>query len=209
MKLIIAVMAVLLPALSAPAQQPVQNKKIEPYVIGERMPDLPLQNIINFNHSNASLSSLGDKLIILDFWNIHCTSCIYMFPMEDSLQEIFSKDVQFVLVTSDTKERVETFLSKYNAGRKKPLGLPVITGDHIFNRLFRFLYIPHYVWVAPNGLILAESSDWFITKENIANTLLPIRAEEKRLQGNRYADFNLYMQKPTKELLQSLSSTNN
>ena len=201
-------MAMLLPALSASAQRPVQNEEIEPYVIGNRIPDLPLQQIINNKDTTITLSSFGDKLIILDFWNIHCTSCIYMFPTEDSLQALFPNDVQFILVTGDTKARVEVFLSKYNASQKKPLGLPVVTDDKIFSRLFHFMYIPHYVWIAPNGLILAESSDWFITKENIANTLQPIRAEEKRLQGNRYADFNLHMQKPTKEMLQSLSTIN-
>lgn len=209
MKLIIAVMAVLLPALLTFSQQSAQKQEIQPYVIGNRIPDLPMQKIINYNDSTATLSSFGDKLIILDFWNIHCTSCIYMFPTEDSLQAMFPNDVQFVLVTADTKDRVEMFLSKYNAIRKKPLSLPVVTGDRVFSRLFRFMYIPHYVWIAPNGLILAESSDWFITRENIANTLLPIRAEEKRLRGNKYADFNLHMQKPTKELLQSLSTFNN
>lgn len=84
--------------------------------------------------------------------------------------------------------------------------MPIVTNDKVLRKLFSFFALPHYVWIAPNGLILAQSSDVFITKENIANTLLPIRAEEARLQGNAHAAFNLYMQKPSAELLQIISS---
>ena len=186
-----------------------QTTDITPFYIGDRVPELPLKNILNYKDSVANLSSFGDKLIILDFWNIHCTSCIHMFPLEDSLQAMFPNDVQFILITSDKKEQVDRFLTKYNGMQKKPLSLPVITNDRVLSRLFRFTYIPHYVWLAPNGSILAQSSDCFINKENIVNTLVPIRAEEARLQGNKYGDFNLHMQKPTKELLQLLSSIDN
>jgi thiol-disulfide isomerase/thioredoxin len=186
-----------------------QNTEITPFYIGDRVSDLPLKNIINYKDSATTLSSFGDKLIILDFWNIHCTSCIRMFPLEDSLQAMFPNDVQFILITEDTKEKVARFLSNYNGIQKKPLSLPIITNDLVFGKLFRFTYIPHYVWLAPNGLILAQSSDCFISKENIANALVPIKAEEQRLQGNKYADLNLHMQKPTKELLQLLSSIDN
>lgn len=186
-----------------------QNIEIVPFQIGERVPDLPLKNIINYKDSTATLSSFGNKIIILDFWNIHCGSCIRMFPLEDSLQAMFSDDVQFVLVTKDPKEKVEQFLKKYNALQKKPLTLPVITDDRFLSKMFRFSYIPHYVWVSPSGQIMAESSDYFISKENIANTLIPIRAEEARLRGNKYADFNLQMQKPSKEVLQLLSLIDN
>ena len=211
----------LLPILSALAQESpqgkiisakgiaAQTKEIDPFYIGDRFPDLTLKNIINYKDSVAALSSFGDKIIILDFWNIHCTSCIYMFPLEDSLQTMFPDDVQFILITSDKKEQVARFLTKYNGMRNQPLSLPVITNDQVLSRMFRFTYIPHYVWLAPNGLILAESSDYFINKENIVNTLVPIREEEARLHGKRYADFNLHMQKPTKELLQLLSSIDN
>lgn len=177
-----------------------QKLDIVPYQIGERIYDLSLENIINYKDTIARLSSFGNKIIILDFWNIHCTSCIQMFPLEDSLQEKFRDDIQFILVTSDEREKVEQFLKQYNTLHKKPLALPIITNDRYLSKMFRFTSIPHYVWIAPNGQIMAETSDYFITKENIINTLIPIRAEEKRLQGNPYADINLNMQKPPKAL---------
>lgn len=221
MKLIIAAMSLLLSALYAGAQPStraktnsgktltVEKKEIQPFTVGDRIPDLPVKNIINYEDCAVSLSSFGNKIIILDFWNIHCTSCIRMFPLEDSLQAMFPNDVQFVLITRDSKEQVSRFLSKYNSTHKKPLALPVMVDDSAYISLFRFIYIPHYVWIAPNGTILAQSADCFINAENIANTLLPIRAEEKRLKGNKYADLNLRMLKPGKELLELLSLTDN
>lgn len=185
-----------------------QNLEIVPYQIGERMPDLPLKNIINYKDSTGSLSQFGNKLLILDFWNVHCGTCIGMFPKEDSLQAIFSDDVQFLLVTSDSKEKVMALLEKYNSAHKKPLSLPIIFGDELFSKLFRFSYLPHYVWVAPNGRIMGQTSHEFITKENLANTLLPIRKEEQRLKGNKYADINLKMPKPSQAMLRVLSIIN-
>lgn len=215
MKLFIAVMAMLLPML--PVAQPTsrgpnkvdQLNEIRAFTIGERIPDLPLLNLVNYDDCALSLSSFGDKIIILDFWNIYCTSCIRMFPLEDSLQAMFPDDVQFILITGDSKERVGGFLSKYNSTHEKRLSLPVVTSDSAFSKLFRFSYIPHYVWIAPNGLILSESSDWFINKQNIINVLKPVREEEKRLKGNKYADVNLHMLQPTRELLQQLSLIDN
>lgn len=221
MKIIIAALGLLLSALYTQAQPstgaktnrgetvPAEESLIQPLTVGDRLPDLPVKNIINYEDCAVSLSSFGNKILILDFWNIHCTSCIRMFPLEDSLQAMFPNDVQFILITRDSKERVSGFLSKYNSSHKKPLALPVVFDDSAFRKLFRFFYIPHYVWIAPNGTILAQTEDSFINAENIANTLIPIRAEEKRLQGNKYADLNLEMMKPSKELLQLLSLTDN
>lgn len=186
-----------------------QNLEIVPYQIGERMPDLPLKNIINYKDSTGSLSQFGNKILILDFWDTHCTTCIKMFPVEDSLQSMFPNDIQFILVTADSKIKVEAFLERYNAIQINPLSLPIVTEDRLLSKLFRFSYIPHYVWIAPNGQILAESNDYFITKESIVNTLLPIRAEEQRLKGNKYADINLKMQKPSPDILKILSIIEN
>lgn len=186
-----------------------QNLEIVPFQIGERVPDLPLKALINYKDSARSLSQFGNKILILDFWDTHCTSCIKMFPLEDSLQSLFPNDIQFLLVTADSEMKVEAFLEKYNSIRERPLSLPIVTGDRLLNKLFRFSYIPHYVWIAPNGQILAETNDWFITKESISNTLLPIRAEEQRLKGNKYADINLKMKQPSSDVLKILSIDKN
>lgn len=185
-----------------------QNLEIVPFQIGERVPDLPLKNIINYKDSTATLSVFGDKIIILVFWNIHCGSCISMMPKEDSLQALFPDDVQFIMVTEDSKEKVEEFLTKYNGRHKTPLGSPIMTNAQVFSRMFRFTYIPHYVWIAPNGMILAQTGQFFITPENISNTLIPIRKEEVRLQDNKFADQNLKMLKPSEYILRALSIIN-
>lgn len=185
-----------------------QNIEVKPFQIGERLPDLPLKNIINYKDTTTTLSDFGNKIIILDFWATWCTSCIKMFPLEDSLQTVLSDAVQFILITDESKKDVLVFLEKYNRSNRS-LTLPIIAEDSAFSRLFRFRAIPHYVWLAPNGSVLAESNSFFITKDNILNTLLPIREEEKRLEGNKYADVNLKMQKPSEELLERLSFNKN
>lgn len=193
--------------LAMPFFLKAQQEEISPLTIGERIPDMPLPGILNYKDTAASLSSFGNKLIILDYWNEHCINCIKMFPIEDSLQVAFANDIQFILVTDDDASSVQNFLKKYKKLHGKALTLPIMAGDKWVRKLFRFLYIPHYIWIAPNGVIIAESSSHFISSENIANSLLPIRAEEQRLKGNKYADINLKMKKPEIELLRKLSLT--
>lgn len=198
-------MAVLCLLHHVSAQVISQDSGIEPLQIGQHIPDMPLPGLLNYKDAIASLSSFGNKLIIIDYWNEHCTNCIRMFPLEDSLQSLFADDIQFLLVTDDDDATVRKFLVRYKELHGKELSLPIVADDKWVRKLFTFTYIPHYIWIAPNGVILAESSSHFISKENIANTLLPIRAEEERLKGKKYAYINLHMKKPTAEFLQKLS----
>lgn len=160
-----------------------QNIEVVPFQIGERVPDLPLKNIINSKDSISTLSGFGNKLIILDFWDTHCTTCIRMFPLEDSLQVMFRNVIQFLLVTSDSDETVADFLQKYKIKQGKPLLLPILANDSLFKNLFAFTYIPHYVWIAPNGKILAQSSHSMVSRQTIESLTSWIDADYKRARS--------------------------
>lgn len=184
-----------------------QKIKIDPFYIGDRIPDLVLKKIINYKDTTTNLSSFGDKLIIFDFWSIHCGSCIKMFSKEDSLQRLLGENVQFILITTDKREDVENFLVRYNKDHR-PIPFPIIVEDKLFNELFRLKYLSQFVWIAPNGLVLAHTSDYLITEGSIKQTLISIREREARLKGNKYADFNLHMQKPSKAFTILLNELN-
>ncbi|WP_158639613.1 TlpA family protein disulfide reductase [Arachidicoccus ginsenosidivorans] len=176
-----------------------QKISIEPFYIGDRVPDIQLNNIVNYKDSIINLSHFGDKMVILDFWNIHCGSCIKMFAKEDSIQQLLKQDIQFLLVTTDKKEDVEKFIEKYNKIHAR-LPFPIVIRDKSLRQLFRFKFVPHYVWIAPNGLILAQTSDNLINKEAILKALAPFRVLEKRLKGLKSTNYGLHMQPPSQEL---------
>lgn len=152
-----------------------QKTTIEPFYIGDRVPDLPLNRIINYKDSAASLSSFGEKLIILDFWSTHCASCIAMLPMEDSLQQAMNDKLQFILVTIDPKEKVASFLKRWENLHQAKLSMPIVCSDSVLSYLFRHHSVPHYAWLAPDGSLLAQTSgEHFINATSIQQLLLPV-----------------------------------
>ena len=137
-------------------------QKIEPFYIGDRIPDLPLHRIINYKDSTAKLSSFGDKLVVLSFWSTYCKSCIELFGLEDSLQRLNENKLQIILVTMDAKEKVLPFIWRYNEARQTKLSLPVIYGDSVLVHLFRHHSVPHYAWMAPGGQLLGQTGSEYM-----------------------------------------------
>jgi thiol-disulfide isomerase/thioredoxin len=163
-----------------------QNVEIVPFQIGERVPDLPLKNIINYKDTKATFSSFGKKLIIIDFWHTHCGTCIAMFPLEDSLQTQFKEQLQFLLVTAEAKEDVEDFLQKRNSLKQPNITIPIITNDIWLNKMFSHIYNPHYVFLAPNGEFLAQSSSLLITANIIEGIIKSIDKDIARSKAKNY-----------------------
>lgn len=189
-----------------------QKIEIDPYYIGDRVPDLPLENILNYKDSVATLSSFGDKIIILDFWNIHCGSCISMFPLEDSLQKIMKDKIRFVMVTPDSPERTKRFLNRWDSLHGERFSIPVVTGDRVLNKLFRYRYIPHFVWIAPDGRVLAQTSHAFIDQMVVSQVLRSDSAYKADLIQNHYTkDAFTYppLTKKMLELIYQLKINNN
>lgn len=163
-----------------------QKIDIAPFFINDRIPDLPLNNIINYKDSSATLSSFGHKLIILDFWATHCGPCIAMFPKEDSLQKEFEGKIQFVLVTFDEKKTVQKFFHNWDSANDIHLSMPIVTTDRLLRKLFRFQFIPHYVWISPDGTLMAQTSETFINRESINNVLQDISKTETRMKNEHW-----------------------
>ncbi|WP_158639509.1 TlpA family protein disulfide reductase [Arachidicoccus ginsenosidivorans] len=176
-----------------------QKIEVTKYYIDDRIPDIPLINIVNFKDSITTLSALGQKLIILDFWGPHCGTCIAMFPLEEQLQKKFKNDLQFLLISPNSRDEVELFINNWNQKHEQPFTLPSITAGTLYNKLFWKYYYPHYVWIAPNGTIIAQTSDTQINAETIAATIKNIRMEENKIKNGNRSD------KP--ELLQKLKLT--
>ncbi|ANI89692.1 hypothetical protein A9P82_10565 [Arachidicoccus ginsenosidimutans] len=207
MKKLLGLMAMLCFAFNGYGQR--QKTAIKSFFISEKVPDLPLSNIINYKDTAATLSSFSGKLIILDFWDLHCGSCIHMFPLEDSIQRQFKNDVQFILIAPDDKTKVEAFLKRWDSAHSHVLSIPIVTGDKLLSQLFRHWYIPHYVWIAPTGKILAQTSLSIINKNSIAAAIQWIRADMATLRSYHYPPNQLTFQQPSAELMQLFNNYKN
>jgi thiol-disulfide isomerase/thioredoxin len=115
------VLAVLCLNLTAHAQEKPDN--ITDLKIGEQVPDITINNLINYNGKDgnpattAKISHFKGKLLIINFWSTSCGTCITALPKVESLQKEYKDQVYFLSVSYEKAQRVKTFLSTNFIGK--------------------------------------------------------------------------------------------
>jgi len=137
--------------------------------IGDKVPDITISNIINFNKPTANLSDFRGKLLIIDFWATWCSPCVAMLPKNDSLQKEFEGKVQFLPVSNETENTVTAFLRKVAALRH--ITVPSVVGDTLLRNMFIHHYIPYYIWIDPEGKVIATTEENQVNAKNIRSIL--------------------------------------
>jgi thiol-disulfide isomerase/thioredoxin len=143
---------------------------IHPLSVGDVVPDIVFDNMVNYHSKTARLSDFRDKLIILDFWATWCTSCLQHFPLLDSLQKEFVGKLQVILInaknTGDKKEKITAFFEKRKPGSNQKYEISTAINDTVADKLFEHNIVPHYVWISEGKVIAITSSDP-VNAENI------------------------------------------
>lgn len=164
----------------------VNAQSVEPFYIGDRIPDLQLERVMNYKDSNILLSALNKKLIIFDFWSTHCAGCIEAFPKQEALQKSFDGQLQFILVTFEPKEKVDKFLADFENKNNSKLSFPIVYSDSVLYYLFRHRFIPHYAWVSPDGKLFAQTDDKFINSKAIAAAISEISRRQADMEQSGF-----------------------
>jgi thiol-disulfide isomerase/thioredoxin len=144
------------------------GQSVQELSISDKIPDISLHNFLDDPSKSIHLSDLKGKLVIFDFWNVYCSSCIAGMPKMDSLQKQFGADIQIILVTRDSPEAVKRLFSK--VAIPKP-DLPILVSDTILSRLFPHRGVPLHVWIGRKGEVSAITQAYNTNAENIAKTL--------------------------------------
>ncbi|WP_300601653.1 hypothetical protein [Niabella sp.] len=174
---LLGVMAFLCQTLTA------QKNTLSPLLVGERIPDITFHHIINYSADTASLSQFQKndaKLVLLDFWNTQCLPCIRSFGKLNALQQQYGHQLQIILVTSEGPAAVRKTLANWEAANRQKLNVPVIIKDSLLSKFIRRRYNPHYAWVAPDGMLLAQTSATFVTEEVVAAYLRTMLADAEQ-----------------------------
>lgn len=181
---LISVVAMLWSYLSTAQQPPYSGPPYDEnkVYINSRIEDLSLGRMFNYATPEAKLSDFGDKVVILSFWFTTCGTCIALFPVEDSLQKVFSDDIQIIPVTFERPDIAINFLQAWQARNGRKLALPFIVGDTLLTGLFPNSYFPHYVWIGEDRRIIAHTSEHFLTEENIKAILIAIGRDKDHLK---------------------------
>lgn len=137
--------------------------------IDDIFPEKKLDSIVNYKQDTISLSELKGKILIIDFWQRSCGSCISGMPAMAELQKKFHDDVRIFYATDERKKDVEEFLEKRK--ELKNLGLPIITGAHKLMDQFPHITVPHVVWIGKDRKVKAITFPDYLTEKNISNLL--------------------------------------
>ncbi|MDR6943699.1 TlpA family protein disulfide reductase [Mucilaginibacter pocheonensis] len=160
---ILIVMAVLCHFFTAKAQS---TSIIKLYKVGDTLPDLTINKVVNFKSKTIHLADFKDRLVILDFWDSYCGPCIEHMPKIYALQRHFGAKIFMLPVDpykGDTPERIQAFFNK----RKASFDLPSVTVDTILNKMFRPKSLGVYIWIQ-NGIVKAITEAEDVTEKNIS-----------------------------------------
>lgn len=132
--------------------------------IGDPVPDLLLEKLVNYPESSVHLSSFDDKLVILDFWETWCAPCVKGLPHMQQLQAQFDGQLQVLLVSTQPKATIAPFLNKID------ISLPSLTDGKFLNELFPHKFVPYQVWLK-DGKVFALTTHESVTEENIREVI--------------------------------------
>jgi thiol-disulfide isomerase/thioredoxin len=117
---------------------------------------------------NITTNDLKGKLVILDFWNIWCSSCISSMPKMEALQREFGDKIKVVLVTANSFKQGQALFTRI---KKCPPSLPMIYSDTLLSRLFPHVAVPLHVWIGPDLRVEHITEAHNTSEKNIALTL--------------------------------------
>ena len=143
MKLITGIAAIVLPLLSVNAQP------LLPLTVGDSAPAVTLGTVFNYNRNNPRLNAFKDQLVILDFMNTFCLSCIKALPEFNDLRHKYAGRVEIFMVTSEGTERAAKFMKSNQIARE--VLLPFIVNDSSLVKLFPHTFVSHEAWIYNGG----------------------------------------------------------
>lgn len=125
-------------------------------------------------------ASLRNKVIVLDFFDTYCATCIQAMPHLQKLQQEYSDKLQVIHVTWQDKATLQKFFDSNKFLKENKVNLPIIYGDTVLRKLFPFQAAPHVVMLY-QGKVQAITFNRLVTAANIlqlhknANISLPIK----------------------------------
>lgn len=158
----LVVLAALCLNFKAVAQAPITALRV-----GDKLPESFWQQehsiYTDGKFSKQTLALHREKLLILDFWATWCGSCIKKFPLLDSLQLRYAKDVAIVLVNNQKQHEQASVLEKL-----KQVTLTSIVLDSTLIHNFPHGMVPHYVWIHHDRLFAITDSSLLNAQSLIA-----------------------------------------
>lgn len=148
------------------------GQNLKPLTIGDKVPDVYLSHILNYEKSSGNLSEFMDKPLIIDFWFSECATCIEAMPHLDSLQKEYSEELNIILSTHQNERKIADFFENHSIGKKHKF--INVVDDTTLRQLFPATGFPHQVWIDNDSVVIAITDGQSTTHENIEKILTGI-----------------------------------
>lgn len=109
---------------------------------------------------------LDDKVIVLDFFETSCSSCIQSMPKLQQIQNSLGNKLKIFTVGWQDRASLEKFFNSNKFLKDNEVYLPVIYNDSYLKEKFPHKGVPHVVFIY-KGKVMAITMSEHITEENI------------------------------------------
>lgn len=148
----------------ARAQVPTSN--VQALKVGDQVPENFWQEEHSINQNGKTklqtLKPYQGKLLVLDFWASWCAPCVAALPKLDSLNQTFKGQLQILSVSYQSEKELAPLVAKVPQ-------LKTLVNEKVLHQLFPHVYLPHLVWIASDGKVLAITGQDALTKSNLLN----------------------------------------
>lgn len=144
----------------------------QPVKVGDKAPEYVFTNVYNNHQKGIALAELRGKLVVLDFWNTGCASCIESWPKLMDLQARYALDMTLLLVNpwQDTAKIGSTY-RKWEKQHKRKMTLPSVSRDTSLLKLFSVATVPHVVWIDQQGLVTSVTHNDVLNERTVDSFL--------------------------------------
>ncbi|MDP3467556.1 MAG: DUF3738 domain-containing protein [Daejeonella sp.] len=141
-----------------------QTKSNKALSIGDHLPAIHISKILNSTKAVRKIQDNTEKHLIIDFWSPYCSYSVKTFKELDSIQQLFTKDLEIIRVTRQTDlDLRKLFVRSEIASNSK---LPLVYSDSTLREFFP-IELPHQVWVDNKGIIRAIANPQNFTVKNV------------------------------------------
>lgn len=157
---VLLLLTTLVSMFSLSAQTPRKDSGamgLKPLQIGDSIPDalwnLPLNTVKPTNgKQNITLDDFRDKkLIVLDFWNTWCGSCITGIKRGEQLQGGTNADIEIIPVTEQKSAEIKNFMGRNEILKNSKLN--IVTDASTITQYFPHTLVPHIVFIKNNKVV--------------------------------------------------------
>ncbi|WP_400261324.1 TlpA family protein disulfide reductase [Sphingobacterium sp. SG20118] len=128
---------------------------------------VPPSKLHHIRHAGKiDLKKLADKVVILDFFDTSCGTCIQSLPKLQKLQDKLKDKMEIVIVAWQDRATLEKFFDKNEFLKENKVNLPVIYSDLYLKEQFPHLTVPHVVLLY-KGKVQAISGNKVVTEEHV------------------------------------------